>query len=123
MGLSFPVYMRAPFGTIGTHIPSAVRAFTASCWFGINTYFGASAINGILNILFGFDQWFICFILFAAFQLFNVSLGIKSIERFADFAAPIIILHFHLDVLSLADKASVQGKDIWSWVESPATGV
>lgn len=50
-GLSFPVYMRAPFGTIGTHIPSVVRGITASCWFGINTYFGASAINGILNLL------------------------------------------------------------------------
>ncbi|MEK4283261.1 NCS1 family transporter [Ureibacillus sp. FSL K6-0165] len=122
-GLSFPVYMRAPFGTIGTHIPSAVRGITASCWFGINTYFGASAINGILNILFGFDQWFICFILFATFQLINVSLGIKSIERFADFAAPIIILISIWMYISLADKASVQGKDIWTWVESPATGV
>ena len=28
-GLSFPVYMRAPFGTIGTHIPSLVRGVTA----------------------------------------------------------------------------------------------
>lgn len=28
-GLSFPVYMRAPFGTIGTHLPSFARAFTA----------------------------------------------------------------------------------------------
>lgn len=121
--LSFPVYMRAPFGTIGTHIPSAVRGITASCWFGINTYFGASAINGILNILFGFDQWFICFILFATFQLINVSLGIKSIERFANFAAPIIILISIWMYISLADKASVQGKDIWTWVESPATGV
>ena len=34
-GLSFPVYMRAPFGTIGTHIPSLVRGVTASCWFGL----------------------------------------------------------------------------------------
>ena len=40
-GLSFPVYMRAPFGTIGTHLPSLVRGVTAACWFGINTYFGA----------------------------------------------------------------------------------
>lgn len=121
-GLSFPVYMRAPFGTIGTHIPSAVRGITASCWFGINTYFGASAINGILDIMFGFNQWFLCFILFAALQLINVSLGIKSIERFADFAAPIIILISIWMYISLADKASVQGKDIWTWMESPATG-
>lgn len=121
-GLSFPVYMRAPFGTIGTHIPSVVRAVTASCWFGINTYFGASAINGILNLLFGFDNWFICFFVFAAAQLFNTALGIKSIERFADLAAPIIILISCWMYVTLADHASEQGKNIWAWVESPATG-
>ena len=91
-GLSFPVYMRAPFGTIGTHLPSLVRGVTAACWFGLNTYFGAMAINGILNLLFDFNNWFLCFLVFAALQLFNTSLGIKSIERFADFAAPVIIL-------------------------------
>ncbi|MEA1852564.1 NCS1 family transporter [Cytobacillus sp. OWB-43] len=122
-GLSFPVYMRAPFGTIGTHIPSVVRGITASCWFGINTYFGASAINGILNLLFGFDQWFVCFILFAAAQLINTALGIKSIERFADLAAPIIIIISCWMYITLSDNATSQGKDVWTWVENPATGV
>lgn len=121
-GLSFPVYMRAPFGTIGTHFPSFARAFTASCWFGINTYFGALAINGILNIMTGFNNWFICFIIFAALQLFNVSLGIKSIERFADFAAPIIIFISIWMYLSLSAEAKEQGKAVWSWVEAPQTG-
>ncbi|MDL0437243.1 NCS1 family transporter [Niallia sp. SS-2023] len=121
-GLSFPVYMRAPFGTIGTHIPSIVRGITAACWFGINTYFGSTAINAILNLLFGFDNWFICFLLFAAFQLINTSLGIKSIERFADLAAPIIILISCWMYIALSDKAVEQGKNIWTWVESPVTG-
>ena len=62
-GLSFPVYMRAPFGTVGTHIPSIVRGISASMWFGINTYFGATAINGILDILWGVDNWFVCYYL------------------------------------------------------------
>ncbi|MFJ8260466.1 NCS1 family transporter [Rummeliibacillus sp. NPDC094406] len=122
-GLSFPVYMRAPFGTFGTHLPSFMRGFTASCWFGINTYFGALAINGILNILFGFDNWLICFFLFAVVQLFNTSLGIKSIERFADLAAPIIILISCWMYITLADKAEATGKSVWSWVESPTTGM
>ena len=121
-GLSFPVYMRAPFGTIGTHLPSFARAFTASCWFGINTYFGSAAINSILNVLFGFDNWFVCFIVFAGLQLLNVSLGIKSIERFADFAAPIIILISIWMYLQLSEEAKVQGKAVWSWVEAPQTG-
>ncbi|MGN7477951.1 NCS1 family transporter [Solibacillus silvestris] len=121
-GLSFPVYMRAPFGTIGTHLPSFARAFTASCWFGINTYFGALAINGILNIMTGFDNWFVCFLVFAVLQLFNVSLGIKSIERFADFAAPIIIFISIWMYLQLSAEAKEQGKAVWSWVEAPQTG-
>lgn len=121
-GLSFPVYMRAPFGTIGTHIPSIVRGITASCWFGINTYFGSTAINSVLNLLFGFDNWILCFLLFTAFQLVNTAMGIKSIERFADLAAPIIILISCWMYITLADKAESAGRDIWSWVESPAAG-
>lgn len=121
-GLSFPVYMRAPFGTIGTHIPSIVRGVTAACWFGINTYFGSTAMNAVLNLLFGFDNWLLCFFLFAALQLFNTSLGIKSIERFADLAAPIIILISCWMYIALSDKAVESGKDIWGWVENPVTG-
>ncbi|MEK3989951.1 MULTISPECIES: cytosine permease [Robertmurraya] len=121
-GLSFPVYMRAPFGTIGTHIPSIVRGVTAACWFGINTYFGATAMNGILNALFQFDNWFICFVLFATVQLVNTALGIKAIERFADLAAPIIIIISAWMYTSLSDKAIEQGRDVWTWVESPVTG-
>jgi nucleobase:cation symporter-1, NCS1 family len=121
-GLSFPVYMRAPFGTIGTHLPSIVRGVAASCWFGINTYFGATAMNGILHVLFGFDNWFICFILFAAVQLVNTALGMKAIERFADLAAPVIIIISAWMYTSLSDKAIEQGRDVWTWVESPVTG-
>ena len=121
-GLSFPVYMRAPFGTFGTHIPSLVRGVTASCWFGINTFFGATAINGILNLLYGFDNWFICFVLFATVQLVNTALGIKAVERFADLAAPIIIIISSWMYVALSDEAMAQGRDIWGWVESPVTG-
>ncbi|RLQ95510.1 NCS1 family transporter [Falsibacillus albus] len=121
-GLSFPVYMRAPFGTIGTHIPSIARGMAASMWFGINTYFGSTAMNGILNILFGFDNWFVCFLIFAIFQLVNTALGIKAVERFADLAAPIIILISVWMYSSLSDTAAAQGRDIWSWVENPVTG-
>lgn len=121
-GLSFPVYMRAPFGIVGTHFPSIIRGVAASMWFGINTYFGSTAINGILNILFGFDNWFICYILFALFQLFNTALGIKAVEKFADLAAPIIILIGVWMYFNLSGTAAGQGKDIWSWVESPVTG-
>ncbi|WP_332698238.1 NCS1 family transporter [Halalkalibacter lacteus] len=121
-GLSFPVYLRAPFGTIGTHIPSVIRGFVASCWFGINTYFGSTAMNGILFVLFGFDNWFVCFLIFATLQIVNTSLGIKAVERFADFAAPVIIIISGWMYLTLADKALAEGRDVWAWIENPVTG-
>ncbi|MCR8872229.1 cytosine permease, partial [Peribacillus frigoritolerans] len=121
-GISFPVYMRAPFGTIGTHIPSVVRGFVASCWFGLNTYFGATAMNAIFTTLFDFDNWFICFLIFAVLQLVNTAMGIKSIERFADLAAPVIILISGWMYFTLSDQAVAQGREVWSWIESPVTG-
>lgn len=121
-GVSFPVYMRAPFGTVGTHFPSAIRGIAASMWFGINTYFGAAAINGILNILFGFDNWFFCFLAFVAVQVANTIVGIKSIEKFADLAAPVIIVIAFWMYSTLADQAAAAGKDVWSWVENPLSG-
>ncbi|WP_096188851.1 NCS1 family transporter [Evansella halocellulosilytica] len=121
-GLSFPVYMRAPFGTVGTHVPSVVRGLAASFWFGINTFFGATAINGILFVLFSFDNWFLCFIIFAIVQLFNTALGIKAIERFADLAAPTIIIISIWIYSTLSGRALEQGRDVWTWVESPASG-
>ncbi|NDI35454.1 NCS1 family transporter [Chengkuizengella sediminis] len=121
-GLSFPVYMRAPFGTIGTHIPSLIRGFAASCWFGINTYFGSTAMNGILFVLFGFDNWFVCFLIFGTVQVINTSLGIKAVERFADLAAPIIIIISAWMYSTLSDKALAEGREVWSWIESPVAG-
>jgi len=121
-GLSFPVYMRAPFGTVGTHIPSVTRGLAASFWFGINTFFGATAINGILIVLFNFDNWFLCFSIFAFVQLINSALGIKAIERFADLAAPTIIIISIWIYRTLSERALEQGRDVWVWVENPATG-
>ncbi|WP_078429160.1 NCS1 family transporter [Alkalihalobacterium alkalinitrilicum] len=121
-GLSFPVYMRAPFGTIGTHIPSLIRGFVAACWFGINTYFGATAMNGILFVLFGFDNWFVCFLIFATLQIINTALGIKAVERFADLAAPVIIIISGWMYMTLSDQALAEGRNVWAWVESPVTG-
>lgn len=122
-GLSFPVYMRAPFGTLGTHLPSIIRGFVASCWFGINTYFGSTAMNAILFVLFGFNNWFVCFLIFGTVQVVNTALGIKAVERFADLAAPIIIIISAWMYTTLSEQAVSQGREIWSWIESPVTGL
>ncbi len=91
-GLSFATYLRAPFGLVGVHLPAIARGIVASCWFGINTYIGSTAINYFTLNLFGIDNWFLWFIIFAVVQIVNTMLGIKAIDKFASFAAPCIIL-------------------------------
>ena len=54
-GLPFAVYRRAPFGIYGTHLPSISRGLVAAMWFGIQTYLGAIALNGIGGYFLGFD--------------------------------------------------------------------
>lgn len=91
-GLSFATYLRAPFGLNGVHFPSVARGIVAACWFGINTYIGSTAINYFTVSLFEIDNWFLWFIIFAIVQVVNTMLGIKSIDKFASFAAPCIII-------------------------------
>ncbi len=91
-GLSFATYLRAPFGLVGVHLPAIARGVVASCWFGINTYIGSTAINYFTLNLFGIDNWFLWFVIFAIVQIINTMLGIKAIDKFASFAAPCIIL-------------------------------
>lgn len=91
-GLSFATYLRAPFGITGVHFPAIARGIVAACWFGINTYIGSTAINYFTLALFGIDNWFLWFLIFAAVQIVNTMLGIKAIDKFSSFAAPCIIL-------------------------------
>lgn len=91
-GLSFATYLRAPFGITGVHFPAIARGIVAACWFGINTYIGSTAINYFTLALFGIDNWFVWFLIFAAVQIVNTMLGIKAIDKFSSFAAPCIIL-------------------------------
>jgi NCS1 family nucleobase:cation symporter-1 len=91
-GLSFAAYMRAPFGTIGVHLPAVSRGVVAAVWFGIQTYLGALAINYLVNSLTGFDSWVTWYVVFAIVQIVNTAMGIKAIDKFAVVAAPAIIL-------------------------------
>lgn len=74
-------------------------------------------------MLFGIDQWFICFLIFAALQLFNTAFGIKAVERFANLAAPVIVIISGWMYIALSSQATAAGRDVWAWVEAPAVGI
>src|SRR3982750_1805899 len=49
-GVSFPVLLRASFGTRGANIPAMMRAIVACGWFGIQTWLGAGAIDVLMGM-------------------------------------------------------------------------
>ncbi|NEE03731.1 NCS1 family transporter [Phytoactinopolyspora halotolerans] len=114
-GLSFAVYLRAPFGTVGTHLPAISRGIVAAIWFGIQTYLGALAINGIVEYFTGFSSWPLWYAVFAVVQVVNTALGIKAVERLASIAAPAIIAVSIWMYFTLEDLASAEGHNIWTF--------
>src|SRR6187402_3551699 len=51
-GISFPVFIRASFGTTGANIPAVLRAIVACGWFGIQTWIGGFALYQMLRLWF-----------------------------------------------------------------------
>ncbi len=120
-GVSFASYLRAPFGIVGVHFPAVARGIVASCWFGINTYIGSTAINYFTIALFGIDNWFMWFLIFAAVQIVNTMLGIKAIDKFASFAAPCIILITCWMFYKVNNIAAINNISILGYVPSQPT--
>lgn len=114
-GLSFAAYLRAPFGTVGVHLPAITRGIVASIWFGVLTYLGAMAINYIVASFTGFDSWFTWYVIFALVQILNTALGIKAIDRMAVIAAPIIILISIWIFFDMVDLTSGKGIDLLNY--------
>lgn len=114
-GISFAVYLRAPFGTVGTHLPSVTRGIVAAAWFGIQTYLGALALNGIVSYLSGFDSWIFWYIVFGVVQIINTALGMRAVQVLASIAAPAIIAISIWMYYTLENVASVGGHNIWTF--------
>lgn len=114
-GLSFAVYLRAPFGIHGTHLPAVSRGVVAAMWFGIQTYLGALALNGIGEYFLGTSNWFAWYVVFGLVQVVSTMAGIKSVERLASLAAPAIIAISVWMYFSLEGIAQTKGLNIWTF--------
>jgi len=93
-GIPFSVYLRTIFGTIGTYIPSIIRAFPAMFWYGFQTWLGASAINEVIKGWLGFDNLWIWVFVFAAIQIYITAQGVKAIAIFETLVTPLILIVF-----------------------------
>src|SRR5213592_4378643 len=50
-GVSFPVLLRASFGTRGANVAAMARAIVACGWFGIQTWLGGTAIDALVGLV------------------------------------------------------------------------
>lgn len=93
-GIPMAVYLRAVYGTVGTHIPSIIRSLPAMFWFGFQSFLGASAINSLLYILTNggwpgnFVTMIIVLIIFIFVQAFTTAKGINVIAWFEKLVSP-----------------------------------
>ena len=114
-GLSFAVFLRAPFGTFGTHLPALMRGIVASGWFGVQTYLGALALNGIFSYLTGFDNWIAWYVIFAILQITNTAMGFQAVEKLARYSAPAILIVSIWMYYTVEGIAQVKGINIWTF--------
>jgi NCS1 family nucleobase:cation symporter-1 len=103
-GISFPVLLRASFGTKGANIPAILRAIVACGWFGIQTWIGGTAIDALLTAVWsgwaGIDSMiagnplhtWISFFLFWGIQVVIILRGIEGIKHLESWAAPILLV-------------------------------
>jgi NCS1 family nucleobase:cation symporter-1 len=127
-GIAFPVFARASFGVLGTHIASILRAVVACGWFGIQTWIGGFAIYKIAQLawpaladapVIGFlgnehiDINLAEMVAFLIFWVINIGLftwkEMESIRYVESWGAPLLLL------LGLGLLA-------WAWVKADGFG-
>lgn len=103
-GISFPVLLRASFGTKGANIPAVLRAVVACGWFGIQTWIGGTAIDALLTAVWsgwaGIDaviagnplHTWASFLLFWIIQVVIILRGIEGIKHLESWGSPLLLL-------------------------------
>ena len=91
-GIPFVIQARHAFGIKGTMFPSILRAVPAICWYGIQSWVGAMALNTIAKTFVGFDNVFVMFVAFQLLQMFLSSLGFSGIKWVENIGSVIIVV-------------------------------
>ncbi|WP_083450271.1 NCS1 family nucleobase:cation symporter-1 [Luteipulveratus mongoliensis] len=103
-GIPFPVLARSSFGVLGANLPALVRAFAATCWFGVQTWIGGEGIFLLAGKMFG-DSWanashigdfawtqWLSFFVFWLIEIAIIVRGIETLRRFENWAAPVVMV-------------------------------
>lgn len=90
-GIPFVIQARPAFGIKGSKLPSVIRAVPAIMWYGVQTWVGALALNGISEKLIGFDSPMFWFVAFQVLQIVLSILGFQGIKWLENVGAIIIV--------------------------------
>ena len=103
-GISFPVLLRASFGTRGANSPAILRAIVACGWFGIQTWIGGQALDALFGAISGswttslsaivlgipLHTW-TAFFIFWVVQVAIILKVIEGIKFLESWAAPLLL--------------------------------
>lgn len=101
-GVSFPVLLRASFGTKGANVAAMARAIVACGWFGIQSWIAGTAIDACLGAVFpawktslgvalggvALHTW-IAFFAFWGIEVVLILKGIEGVRKLESLSAPI----------------------------------
>lgn len=102
-GVSFPVLLRASFGTYGANVPAMLRAIVACGWFGIQTWLGAGAIDVLMGMMvpgwisLSATVWgvaahtWIAFFFFWGVQVYFIVAGLEGIKHLESWGSPLLL--------------------------------
>jgi NCS1 family nucleobase:cation symporter-1 len=101
-GIPFMVQARSAFGFAGTRLPGLIRAVPALVWFGFQSWIGAGALNACSEVLFGWSNIWVFFIVFQFLQIGLSVLGfhgIKWLENIGSFFIIACLIYMFTSVL------------------------
>ena len=103
-GVSFPVLLRASFGTKGANVAAMARAIVACGWFGIQTWIAGSALDACFGTLWsGWNASFgavvfgialhtwLAFFLFWGIEVVLIVKGLEGIKWLESLSAPLLL--------------------------------
>jgi len=120
-GIKFAVFLKSQFGYKGYIIPCLARAIGATCWFGIQTFFAAKAIDLSVKYLTGYSNWWIWFIVFGVIEIYLAYNGMLWIKWLQNLAAPALLIMsvWLLYVLSTKDPDNTFATFLASEITNP----
>ncbi len=90
-GITYSVFIRSPFGYLGSHLAGLVRVVSCLFWCGFQTWLAASAMNEIVKIFTGYENLWLMIVLVTIAQIVNACYGVKAMAKF-DIPAVLFLL-------------------------------